>query len=553
MTDFLPFNATTHPIVKLEDDHNNWLDHAFEKAASYIVRVNGVYYEAIKGGTSSGAGTIVYGGLDNIGGVDGTDASAVLQAIVTAMVGGGVLFIKAGEYNLTIGILIAPNTTGLNIIGEKSTKLIYPDDTDELHVFYTATSGTGTYNHITISNLEFDGNSSGVTEPESYEDADKLCPIYLHNVSYVNIHDCYFHDYYGYAIVIQHTGEVAVKHGAWLKNNYIYNAGNSEHNFHSGGGIYSNNLGTIIEGNFLNLFYGTGLCIDESNGHIINNNIYNQGIGGEYDYPIVTGFGAHDVLIDGNYIYDCHNQAIINKIGGDDPCPRHIITNNMINSQYGLYSAIHVKDTGHIISNNTILNWGIHEDADYADGIRVEDGADAIVTNNYISNVYRHGITVVGTAMVQGNYCDATGGHADASGIIFSGASAAAYGAVSGNYCTGTYASVYFFGVTDSFYVVDNEFDANPAVYGATVHLKNNKNWVTENEGAATNVSDGGTIAHGLFGTPTNAIVQTTASNEFASVTAMDATDLTVVIKKHDGTAGTQQTIYWYAAKRTYS
>lgn len=67
------------------------------------------------------------------------------------------------------------------------------------------------------------------------------------------------------------------------------------------------------------------------------------------------------------------------------------------------------------------------------------------------------------------------------------------------------------------------------------------------NGGAATNVSDGGTIAHGLPSTPTYALVTPSTASEMASVTAKDGTNITVAIKKDDGTAGTQQTIYWRA------
>lgn len=64
-------------------------------------------------------------------------------------------------------------------------------------------------------------------------------------------------------------------------------------------------------------------------------------------------------------------------------------------------------------------------------------------------------------------------------------------------------------------------------------------------QGATAAVADGGTIAHGLGLTPGSARVTPSQSGEFASVTGLDATNITVAIKKHDGTAGTTQTIYW--------
>lgn len=65
--------------------------------------------------------------------------------------------------------------------------------------------------------------------------------------------------------------------------------------------------------------------------------------------------------------------------------------------------------------------------------------------------------------------------------------------------------------------------------------------------GAAASVADGGTVTHGLGATPDVVNVTPSVSGEFVSVTAIGATTFTVAIKKHDGTAGTTQTLYWEA------
>lgn len=59
------------------------------------------------------------------------------------------------------------------------------------------------------------------------------------------------------------------------------------------------------------------------------------------------------------------------------------------------------------------------------------------------------------------------------------------------------------------------------------------------------NVSDGATIAHGIGATPGGVVAIGSVAGEFVSVTAIDATNFTVAIKKHDGTAGTAQRVYW--------
>lgn len=72
---------------------------------------------------------------------------------------------------------------------------------------------------------------------------------------------------------------------------------------------------------------------------------------------------------------------------------------------------------------------------------------------------------------------------------------------------------------------------------------------IVERKSGATSVADGGTIAHGMASTPTIVSLQTSVAGEFASATTLDSTNITVSIKKHDGTAGTTQTIYWIAER----
>ena len=88
--------------------------------------------------------------------------------------------------------------------------------------------------------------------------------------------------------------------------------------------------------------------------------------------------------------------------------------------------------------------------------------------------------------------------------------------------------------------------NASVFISGTASIVKNNRGYVTENSGG-TSVADGGTISHGLAGTPDTVLCTTSITDEFCSVTALAVTTFTVTITKHDGTAGTTQTIYWYA------
>lgn len=59
-------------------------------------------------------------------------------------------------------------------------------------------------------------------------------------------------------------------------------------------------------------------------------------------------------------------------------------------------------------------------------------------------------------------------------------------------------------------------------------------------------VADGGTIAHGLAGTPDVVIVTGSFAGEIVTATA-DATNITVSIKTNLGEAGTTQVVSWMA------
>jgi len=78
--------------------------------------------------------------------------------------------------------------------------------------------------------------------------------------------------------------------------------------------------------------------------------------------------------------------------------------------------------------------------------------------------------------------------------------------------------------------------------------LRNNVGYVAEKEGHDNSVSDGGTIMHGLATTPSYVSVTGSVAGEIVSVTDIDATNITVAIKKHDGSVGTLQKVYWKAS-----
>jgi len=80
---------------------------------------------------------------------------------------------------------------------------------------------------------------------------------------------------------------------------------------------------------------------------------------------------------------------------------------------------------------------------------------------------------------------------------------------------------------------------------GASIGI--NDQTIRKRKRGANSIADGGTIAHGLGATPVIAKVQASVAGEFASVTGLDSTNITVAIKTHAGAGGTTQTVYWDA------
>jgi hypothetical protein len=106
----------------------------------------------------------------------------------------------------------------------------------------------------------------------------------------------------------------------------------------------------------------------------------------------------------------------------------------------------------------------------------------------------------------------------------------------------------------NSYIITDNDLEGN-----ATIGLLDNSvatssvRTVRGNIGHKTYASgasaatDGGTVNHGLVSTPLTVRANPTTAGEMVSITAKGATTFTTAIKKHDNTAGTNQTIYWEA------
>jgi parallel beta-helix repeat protein len=176
MVDAQAFSSTSHPIVRLEDDYNNILDHFIEKPLAYLVRVNGSYYEAIQGGSSSGAGTIAYGGAANAGGTSGTDAQAVIQAALDNLTSGRdykETVVLKGDIALDSSIDLNSYTT----LDMRGARLTLDNSADEDVIKNKDANNT----YIDIIGGVIDGNQANQTA------AQVISGIYFDTVTYGNI------------------------------------------------------------------------------------------------------------------------------------------------------------------------------------------------------------------------------------------------------------------------------------------------------------------------------------------------------------------------------
>ena len=96
-------------MVTLNDDVQ-LKHHGLEKGVKYFVRNSGAYTECING-TGTSAGTIAFGGVDNVGVIDGTDQMAVLNAALANVSGTAVETVKViGSYTVDAGIDVSGYT-----------------------------------------------------------------------------------------------------------------------------------------------------------------------------------------------------------------------------------------------------------------------------------------------------------------------------------------------------------------------------------------------------------------------------------------------------------
>ena len=125
-----------------------------EQTATFIIfgkdaDNDGVYDVVYAKNTTSGQ--IQYGGDWDAGGVDGSNASAVIQVTIDALISGGTIFIRGGVYKITQTIRISHD--GISLIGEGMDVTVLQDASGLSPIIGTNTS------HVLIEDMTLDGNA----------------------------------------------------------------------------------------------------------------------------------------------------------------------------------------------------------------------------------------------------------------------------------------------------------------------------------------------------------------------------------------------------------
>ncbi len=187
------------------------------------------------------------------------------------------------------------------------------------------------------------------------------------------------------------------------------------------------------------------------------------------------------------------------------------------------------------------------------------------ITNNHITNAMYWPIRllkVTGPTIIQGNTIRDSNfsGNASQYGLLEIGEAEKVLIANNNLYTTNTSTNVstkmIALGTTTDCIVKDNymlnltgvPYYSNFGGHANNPIFKRNIGYTTENEGF-TSVADGGTISHGLAGTPVVIIVVPSLANHTAAVTTKTSTTFTVALKIGDsGSTGTTQSVYWRAS-----
>lgn len=513
-----------------------------------------------------------------------TDDQPAIEAAIAALpVWGGTVFFPAGVYVFADEIDVTRDN--VRLLGEFGA-ILRPTGTEGVKGVHlgerVATSPR--YSNVLIEGLTFED-----LDPDAHEGLDQTHAIIVRNMDRVTVRDCKFINFGDEQIDVLNSDNVIVEgcrfeggpstSGAGgalscgsLSSNVIFR----NNYFVAGAQTLGNAIrvegdahGVLVEGNTVLNWPVDAIVVSVGAGPQTTNDVTVRGnfVGNSFDRAItvISSGGTFDnVLIEGNTV-----------IGGD------------ASGAGADEGAIHVATslvTGLIVAHNLVDSWGAGATNKHGivaptgtvtgnfvrgtgRGIYLATAGEFAITNNTVRNCTVSGIQTSSAA----DYLLISGNNIRATVVGIETASGSDNNLILGNRISDcTAQGVRIRGVA---YVLNNFFKSNGtaaqnvsgtgAFLVGNIFLSNTADtsgtWTTrrrnigltagldENQGAAAATADGGTITHGLRAAPTSVRCTPSVAGEMVSVTALGATTFTVAIKKHDGTAGTSQTIYWQA------
>jgi hypothetical protein len=290
-------------------------------------------------------------------------------------------------------------------------------------------------------------------------------------------------------------------------------------------------------------------------GCVVANNVVRKT--GDQEAICIATSSSTDTLVQGNYCFSSMTGGNCIDIGDSVNCT--IEANVCVGGRTGIdWDSATTVDRG---NRNSIVGNICHGCAIYgiaAAGANVAgNGLDATIVGNMVSfcgggialDSIQNGVIAHNTVKNSLN-----GG---SSGILLASTNKASSGlVVSGNRCyddqgTKTQAN----GIKTQGSCTNNTFIGNDVNGNLTIGMslvgtnivRYNTGYVTENNGVASK-QNASTIAHGLAATPTKVILTPSVAKRLASVTAKDATNLTISLHDDTGAAiAVNENIYWAA------
>jgi hypothetical protein len=513
---------------------------SFSGDYSYIIESDGTYVWAKDGMT----GQVVFGGANNVGGISGTDASAVIQSAINALTNGGKIFTKKSvnvTWHAGTGAdrpFIYINSSNIEIEGEPGHQITVLGQG-------TAIKACGTSDNpiknVIIKNLNFVG------DPTNDEN---------HGISfsYVNnglIEGCTLTDFGDEEISVGLGSRNVI-----IRNNWLV----SSNNTHVGAPITIQSSKHSVESNFITLNAPTvGIHLEAIAGTeqisdvtITDNTIYCQNIGAFGIALTRIAFNITDVIIKGNKVYDATYDGISdsNLAGGTMKAINILVANNIIegggtnNNARGAIRFDKNNPEKISIVGNIIKDYGLTNP--YANGICI-NSYGAIVADNRISGVGCSGLKLSADNIVAiGNFIENSQQSHNLGAILSEGS----YQCIIGNHLGDGYRGIRTYGTATGSIIIGNRFGTHAIPFdkasGGTFMFEDNINYVTKNSGTATipTSQTSVTVNHGLAGTPTVITVTPRGNIGAVWVSARNSTSFTITC----GTAPSSDTIAdWYA------